>query len=166
MGMLQSTVNCGFVLITAKWCKYKSILSDFVKPQLTQLHSIDTKYEHAGRVGIWAASAGFSSMVGGVVAYGCSRGSAAAGLTFHGWRILSLVTGGITIFFALAMYYFLAEDITKAKFFSEEDRTLAVERLRDNHQGVGNHQFKWYQFREAFTDVRVNAQPSTFFMSY
>ena len=62
MGMLQSTVNCGFVLITAKWCKYKSILSDFMKPQLTQLHSIDTKYEHAGRVGIWAASAGFSSM--------------------------------------------------------------------------------------------------------
>jgi ACS family allantoate permease-like MFS transporter len=64
------------------------------------------------------------------------------------------------------MYYFLAEDITKAKFFSEEDRTLAVERLRDNHQGVGNHQFKWYQFREAFTDIRVSAPPNTFFMSY
>jgi ACS family allantoate permease-like MFS transporter len=105
-------------------------------------------------------------MVGGVVAYGCSRGSAAAHLTFHGWRILSLVTGGITIFFALAMYYFLAEDITKAKNFSEEDRTLAVERLRDNHQGVGNHQFKWYQFWEAFTDIRVSAQPRPFFMSY
>lgn len=135
MGVLEATVNCGFVLITAKWYK---------------------KYEHSTRVGIWAASNGFSTMVGGVVAYGCSRGSQEAGLTFHGWRILALVTGGITILFAVCMYFFMAESPIRAHFFSEEDKMLAVERLRENHQGVGSHQFKWYQFREAFVDIRVS----------
>ncbi|RFU27351.1 hypothetical protein B7463_g8964, partial [Scytalidium lignicola] len=134
MGVLEATVNCGFVLVTAKWYR---------------------KYEHSSRVGIWAASNGFSTIVGGVVAYGCSRGSAQAGLTFHGWRILAVVTGGITIIFAVCMFFFMAENPIEARFFSEEDKTLAVECLRDNHQGVGSRQFKWYQFREAFTDVRT-----------
>ncbi len=144
MGVLEATVNCGFVLITAKWY---------------------TKYEHSTRVGIWAAWAGFSSIVGGVVAYGCSRGSAEAGLTFHGWRILALVTGGITVIFAVGMFFFFAENITEAGFFTEEEKTLAVERLRGNHQGVGNKKFKWYQFREAFTDIRVRPDGIHAFLS-
>src|ERR1700710_2084713 len=134
MGVLEATVNCGFVLITAKWYK---------------------KYEHSSRVGIWAASNGLATMVGAVVAYGCSRGSSEAHLSFHGWRILALVCGLITIVFALCMYFFMAQSPIDAGFFSEEDKTLAVERLRDNHQGVGSRQFKWHQFREAFTDLRV-----------
>ena len=134
MGVLEAVVNCGFVLITAKWYK---------------------KHEHAYRVGIWAAANGLSTMVGAVVAYGCSVGSAEAGLTFHGWKILSLVAGGITVIFAVCMYFFMAQSPIDARFFSEEDKTLAVERLRDNHQGVGTRTFKWYQFREAFTDIRT-----------
>jgi ACS family allantoate permease-like MFS transporter len=94
-------------------------------------------------------------MVGAVVAYGCSRGSAEANLAFHGWRILALVCGGLTVVFATAMYFLMAQSPIDARFFSEEDKTLAVERLRDNHQGVGTREFKWYQFREAFTDIRT-----------
>ncbi|RDW75722.1 hypothetical protein BP5796_06543 [Coleophoma crateriformis] len=134
MGVLEATVNCGFVLVTAKWYK---------------------KYEHSSRVGIWAACAGGATMIGGVVAYGCSRGSTEAHLTFHGWKILSLVTGSITVVFAVLMYFFMAQSPIDASFFSEHDKTLAVERLRDNHQGVGSREFKWYQFREAFTDIRT-----------
>jgi MFS transporter, ACS family, DAL5 transporter family protein len=134
MGVLEATVNCGFVLITAKWYR---------------------KREHSSRVGVWAASNGFSTMVGAVVAYGCSRGSAEAHLSFHGWRILALVCGGLTVVFGGCMYAFMAESPIEAKFFSEDDKTLAVERLRDNHGGVGSKVFKWEQFREAFTDVRT-----------
>jgi MFS family permease len=134
MGVLEATVNCGFVLITAKWYR---------------------KYEHSSRVGVWAASNGLSTMIGAVVAYGCSIGSTEAGLTFHGWKILSIVCGGITIIFSVCMYFFMANSPIDAKFFSEQDKTLAIERLRDNHQGVGSRYFKWHQFREAFTDLRV-----------
>jgi len=134
MGVLEATVNCGFVLITAKWYK---------------------KYEHSSRVGVWAASNGLSTMIGAVVAYGCSRGSAEAHLSFHGWRILALVCGSITIVFGVCMFYFMANSPIEATWLSEEDKTLAVERLRDNHGGVGTTEFKWYQVREAFTDIRV-----------
>ena len=39
-----------------------------------------------------------------------------------------------------------------AWWLSKNDRTLAVERVRVNQQGIGNKQFKWYQLREALID--------------
>lgn len=144
MGVLEATVNCGFVLITAKWYK---------------------KYEHSSRVGVWAASNGLSTMIGAVVAYGCSRGSTEAHLSFHGWRILALVAGALTIIFSFCMYFFMAQSPIDAIFFSGKDKTLAVERLRDNHGGVGSRQFKWYQLREAFTDTRVGTYCMPIFYS-
>jgi hypothetical protein len=32
---------------------------------------------------------------------------------------------------------------------------MAVERLRGNQTGVENKEFKWYQVREAFKDVKL-----------
>jgi MFS transporter, ACS family, allantoate permease len=51
-----------------------------------------------------------------------------------------------------------AGSVVTAKFFSEEEKTLAVERFRENYQGIGSHQFKWYQVREAFSDMRVRLE--------
>lgn len=39
-----------------------------------------------------------------------------------------------------------------AKWLSERDRALAVERIRSNHQSIGNKTFKWYQVKDALTD--------------
>lgn len=38
------------------------------------------------------------------------------------------------------------------RWLSKRDRLLAIERVKSNEQGIGNKHFKWYQFREAFTD--------------
>jgi ACS family allantoate permease-like MFS transporter len=39
-----------------------------------------------------------------------------------------------------------------ARWLSQEDRVLAVERVRINQQGIGNKHFKMYQFKEAMKD--------------
>lgn len=39
-----------------------------------------------------------------------------------------------------------------ARFLSKEDRILAIERVRENQQGIGNKHFKMYQVKEALTD--------------
>jgi len=42
-----------------------------------------------------------------------------------------------------------------AWFLNEEERIMAIERLRGNNQGVGSKKFKKHQFIEAFTDPQT-----------
>ena len=50
----------------------------------------------------------------------------------------------------------MAGSVMCAGFFNKEERMLTIERLRENHQGVGPRQLKWYQVREACLDLRVS----------
>jgi ACS family allantoate permease-like MFS transporter len=57
---------------------------------------------------------------------------------------MALSFGLASVVFGTCMWYFMAGSIVTAKFFTEEEKTLAIERMRDNHQGIGSHVFKWY----------------------
>ena len=51
------------------------------------------------------------------------------------------------------LFYFLIPDNQlNARWLSENDRRLAIERVRVNQQGIGNKTFKQYQLKEALTD--------------
>jgi MFS transporter, ACS family, allantoate permease len=134
LGTLEAVVNCGFVLVTAAWYK---------------------KYEHASRVSIWSSCNGLATIVGGLIAYGCLAGQEREKQAMASWRIMALCLGLVSMVYGGCMLKFMAGSVVSAEFFNEEERTSAVERLRDNHQGIGSHQFKWYQVREACLDVRV-----------
>jgi len=56
---------------------------------------------------------------------------------------MALYLGLFSIVYGACMWYFMAGSIVTAKFFSGEEKTLAVERLRGNHQGIGSHKFDW-----------------------
>lgn len=50
-------------------------------------------------------------------------------------------------------YLFIVPDNQlNCRWLSEEDRVLAIERIRVNGQGVGNKHFKLYQLKEALLD--------------
>ena len=134
LGTLEAVVNCGFVLVTAAWYK---------------------KYEHASRVSIWSSCNGLATIVGGLIAFGCLSGQEKDRQAMASWRIMALCLGLVSVVYGAAMLKFMAGSVVTAGFFDDEERTSAVERLRDNHQGVGSQQFKWYQVKEAFLDVRV-----------
>lgn len=135
MGCLESSVNCGFLLLTARWYR---------------------KYEHGARVSIWASMNGLATIIGALIAYGCLAGVASGvSIAMYSWKIMALCLGCVSIVFGAAMWYFMAPSLLEATFFSDEDRAIAIARLRGNHQGIGSGEFKWYQVREAFMDVRV-----------
>lgn len=139
LGALEASINCGFSLITAAWYR---------------------KYEHGSRTGLWSGCTGVATMIGGLIAFGCVSGEEKhPNASFSSWKILAVVTGLVSIVFGVCMYFFMATSVVTAKFFTEEERTLAVERLRENHQGVGSKQYKRYQAVEAFTDYRVCSIP-------
>ncbi|KAK4890247.1 hypothetical protein LTR27_011008 [Elasticomyces elasticus] len=92
----------------------------------------------------------------GGLAYGCVAGlEVHPNMQFTSWKILALCTGLISVIYGVCMFFFLADSVVTARWLSNEDRTLAVERLRNNHQGVGSTQYKTYQAREAWLDYRT-----------
>ncbi|KAH8812394.1 major facilitator superfamily domain-containing protein [Xylogone sp. PMI_703] len=135
LGSLEASINCGFSMITAAWYR---------------------KYEHGTRVGLWSSMTGVATTLGGIIAYGCVAGQEKhPNSTFTSWKILALCTGLLSVVYGMCMLYFMAGSAVTARFFTEEEKTLAVERLRNNHQGVGSTQYKRYQLIEAWTDYRT-----------
>ncbi len=49
-------------------------------------------------------------------------------------------------------FYIIPDNQMNCRWLNERDRLLAIERVRENEQGIGNRHFKWYQFREALLD--------------
>jgi MFS transporter, ACS family, allantoate permease len=136
LGCLEAVVNCGFVLLTARWYR---------------------KYEHGARVAIWSSCNGLATIFGALIAFGCLSGvENGAAITISSWKIMALCLGCVSVLYGGAMFYFMAPSMIEAKFFNEEERALAIERLRDNQQGIGSPEFKWHQVRETFLDVRVS----------
>ncbi|RDW76515.1 uncharacterized protein DSM5745_06507 [Aspergillus mulundensis] len=71
------------------------------------------------------------------------------------WRAIFLILGGITILWGVVVLIFLPDNILSARLFTPEDKALLVGRGRLARTGILNHQVKWYQIREAFTDPQV-----------
>ncbi|EON96135.1 putative allantoate permease protein [Phaeoacremonium minimum UCRPA7] len=104
-----------------------------------------TRREQALRTGFWAAANGFGSMIGGVIAYG--MGQVNAGLP--GWKWIFILNGLITVIWGTFVFFFLPTSPMKARFLTENERVLAVHRIRTNNTGILNRNFKWKQVREA-----------------
>jgi len=68
---------------------------------------------------------------------------------------LFLVTGLLTVASVPIIYWRLDNNISSARFLSEEERAQALERLRANQTGIGSQSLKWSQIREVFFDVKT-----------
>lgn len=111
--------------------------------------------DQALRSAIWFSFNGASQIVGGVLAFGVARGFEVGGYTFPTWKAMFLITGLLTCVYGMFMFYFMADSPIKARWLSEREKSIAVDRLRGNQQGIGSKVFKWEQFQEAFLDIRV-----------
>ncbi|KAK8152135.1 major facilitator superfamily domain-containing protein [Phyllosticta citrichinensis] len=131
LGFFEAAVTPGFVLFTAMWYR---------------------KDEQGVRTGIWFSFNGVAQIVGGLVAYGIARGTDIHGSSIEPWKILFIVTGLFTIILGLVFFFIMPDNQMNCRWLSEQDKLLAIERIRVNQQGIGNKTFKMYQFKEALLD--------------
>jgi ACS family allantoate permease-like MFS transporter len=131
LGLFEAAVTPGFALFTSQWY---------------------TKREQGNRTGIWFCFNGFAQIVGGLIAYGIAVGVDRHGAAIASWRIVFLVTGLLTAAVGAIFLFVMPDNQLNARFLKQEDRVLAIERIRINQQGVGNKHFKAYQLREALVD--------------
>ncbi|KAL3431038.1 major facilitator superfamily domain-containing protein [Aspergillus tetrazonus] len=131
LGAFEATVTPAFVLITSMWFR---------------------QGEQGRRMGYWLSCNGVALILMSVIGYGLSAITDAA---LASWRILFLILGLLTVLTGIIYFWFLPDNQINARFLNEREKLIAIERIRDNFQGVGSNVWKWSQFREAFLDPRT-----------
>lgn len=135
LGALEGAITPGFILVTAAWYRGS---------------------EQTARIAIWCLANGGAQIVGGAIIFGIARGlDQNPSITFPGWKIVFIVTGLLTVVLGAGLYFYMPSSIPEATWLTEDEKILAVERLRVNEQGIGNKRFKMYQFKEALLDIRT-----------
>ncbi|CCH46020.1 putative membrane protein [Wickerhamomyces ciferrii] len=132
LGIFESSITPGFVILSSQWYK---------------------KSKQFSFTALWFSCNGAGAILGGLIAYALLHH--ADSLKLESWRVLFIVTGALTTCFGISFYFYLPENPSKAWFLSEDERVYHVLRIKKNQQGYGNKKFKWYQVKEAFTDLRT-----------
>ena len=130
LGLVEAAVNPGFVLVMSMWY---------------------TSKEQPLRLEIYYCTNGIATMFGGLLGY--AIGHITTGLAR--WMYVFLIFGSMSLVAGLATLWFLPDSPSTARFLSQRERAVAVERVAANRQGVKNHNFKVDQAWQTVADPKT-----------
>lgn len=140
LGCLESCINPAFIVISAQWW---------------------TRDEQPLRISYWYLGNSIGQVCGGLLGYGIAHISSQA---VPNWAFFFLIFGAITICYGGFLFYYLPDSPLNARWLSDHERALAIERVRSNRTGVENHVWKWSQFKECIMDIQCWILVATFFL--
>ncbi|KAJ5668966.1 hypothetical protein N7462_010036 [Penicillium macrosclerotiorum] len=109
--------------------------------------------EQAQTVTFWYMMNGFQQMIGGLLAYLFSL--LGSDRVIKSWQALFITYGCFSVLFGVFVLLFMPDSPMTAKCFSEEDKHLMVERVRENRTGIQNRKYRKYQVLEALRDPQM-----------
>ncbi|KAI0729780.1 MFS general substrate transporter [Fomitopsis betulina] len=112
-----------------------------------------TKEEMGMRMAYWFGFAAVAGAFGGVVAFGVQHIDA----HIANWRILFLIEGIPTIVLGFLIMFFLPNRPEETKIFTEEERSLAIERMNRGISGDLGRMVNKKHVLAAFLDWRIYA---------
>ncbi|KAH8819379.1 major facilitator superfamily domain-containing protein [Xylogone sp. PMI_703] len=130
LGMAEAVVNPGFVLVMSMW--YQG-------------------HEQPLRLEIYYCMNGVAGVFGGLLGY--AIGHITTGLPQ--WMYVFLIFGSISLAWGVVFILFMPDLPSNARFLTERERIVAVERVARNRQGIKNHHFKKYQVWQAIQDPKT-----------
>ena len=71
------------------------------------------------------------------------------------WQALFIAYGCVTVVWGVFVLYWMPDSPMRAKCFSEQDKRLMVERVRENQTGLQNRKFRKEQMIEALRDPQT-----------
>jgi len=131
LGMCEGSITAGFMIISSMFY---------------------TRTEQTLRVGYWFLMNGTAQIITGFISFGSLHIKTSS---FEPWQWLMIITGILTLFTALAFWFLFPDSPTNAWFLTVEERTIAVQRIKENQTGVENKHFKKDQLIEALTDPKT-----------
>ncbi|PLB46868.1 MFS transporter [Aspergillus steynii IBT 23096] len=130
LGLFEAGIPPAFIAITQMWYR---------------------RLEQPMRLGSWYAMNGVVYMFGSLITYGLGHIQSSV---LKPYQIIFLFFGLITIVFSFVVLAYMPDSPVKSKFLEEEDKLLAIERLRMNQQGIETHEWKWDHVKEACLDIK------------
>lgn len=131
LGIFEAALTPGFILLTGRFYQAK---------------------EQIARTSIWFSMNGWAQILGGGISYGVLTQQATH---LKVWQELYIILGVLTLAYSFAVFFFMPDRPETARILTERMRLVAVERVRKNKTGLHDRRWKWYQLREAVTDVRL-----------
>ncbi|KAM0216974.1 hypothetical protein ACHAQD_007693 [Fusarium lateritium] len=110
-----------------------------------------TQSEQALRQSWWFSGTGWFTVIGSALNYGFAQIDGGA---LKSWQYIYVLAGGLTFLFGLWCFA-LPNSVLNAWFLTEEERLVAIERLRAGHTGLKSNKIEFYQVKEAVLDVKV-----------
>ncbi|XXH05998.1 hypothetical protein Hte_012443 [Hypoxylon texense] len=108
--------------------------------------------EQTLRASYWNAMNGVTFIVGSLVTYGLGH---IVSTKIYRYQTIFIFCGVLTVIFGVAFLVFMPDSPMEAKYLSERERIIAVERLRANQMGVASRQWKWDHVKETFMDFKT-----------
>ncbi|KAF2495246.1 MFS general substrate transporter [Lophium mytilinum] len=130
LGAMEATVNPGFVLIMSMWY---------------------TSAEQPLRLETYYCTNGIATMFGGLIGY--AVGHIKTGIAR--WMYVFIIFGSLSIAWGIVSLLVLPDLPSTAKFLTEHERAIAVDRVAANRQGVKNRHFKKYQAWQTVKDPKT-----------
>ncbi len=140
LGCLESCINPAFIIISSQWW---------------------TRDEQPLRISFWYLGNSIGQVCGGLLGYGIAHINYYA---VPNWAWFFLIFGAITIIYGSFMLYYLADSPMNARWLTETEKAMAVERVRANRTSIENHKWKWSQFKECLLDIQCWLLVLTFFL--
>ncbi|KAK3323240.1 major facilitator superfamily transporter [Cercophora scortea] len=131
LGLFESACQPAFIVLSAMWYR---------------------REEQTARVTYWYMMNGAQQVVGGLLAYCFSLITSGP---LKSWQWLFLAYGVISVLYGIFVGWYMPDSPMRAKCFTEEEKRLMVERVRDNQTGLQNRQWKWDHVVEALKDPQV-----------
>lgn len=128
--MTEAVVNPGFVLVMSMWYKGD---------------------EQPLRLVTYYCMNGVAGIFGGLLGY--AIGHITTGLAQ--WMYVFLIFGAISFAWGIVFIIFMPDLPSKARFLTQEERIVAVDRVAVNRQGIKNHHYKQYQVWQAIRDPKT-----------
>lgn len=70
-------------------------------------------------------------------------------------KIIFLFCGLLTVVYSISVFLFMPDSPMTAKFLTEDEKIVAVERLRANQMGIVTRKWRWDHVFEVFYDVKT-----------
>lgn len=115
------------------------------------ISSFYTQREQTWRQCLWYSATGAWTIIGAGFNYAFARLNSG---TLERWQYLYIMAGSMTVLYGIGFFFF-PQTPNSAFFLHGEEKTVALERLRQGHMGVRCNVIKWNQIREALTDPKV-----------
>ncbi|KAK4187361.1 thiamine pathway transporter THI73 [Podospora australis] len=108
--------------------------------------------EQTLRTSYWNAMNGITAIVGSLLTYGL--GHIESDKMFK-YQIVFLFCGLLTVVYAGVVLWLMPDSPMEAKYLTEREKVVAVERLRANQMGVASGEWRWDHVRESLWDLKT-----------